>query len=199
MLTKFTVDTINLLTHFNNKGNNSPDYDILLSIYNRHGKQDPDSCMKQIRLDGSNKIMNFFDVECKSYDEIVYDVAKRFNIDDAESLYKNSNIEKIEHLLLNKITSEYINTLPKDKRKEAIDKINKYDFSEVLNMAMGNHLIIKYGQKMIQPGNKGPANIIMFTLTAMLLIGSMSGPDYKKIIPTVYSIALLRLKHNIGN
>lgn len=148
--------------------------EILGQIYDRHGKNTPSSCLNEIRLDGSNTILNIFRGRPSvDYDEVVADVARKIGIpnDKITDDYKNNEI-----LILEKVSNDFWSTLPPEERSNKLKHLTKLDTQfNYFNMLLSE----------IKP---------LCKQFSAWIIQDIAGPAFRKTIPTVITIALLRLQ-----
>jgi len=139
----------------------------LLTIFNRHGVKPEEGVqylVDEISLDGANTIASIFrGWKGISYDEIVKDVARKFNVHAEESTVEEIELEILEFVL------------------QLTEKLSSREKQDVVKAVRGTTL-----NGMVLPllRNKKIGNALI----------ENSGIPYRKIIPTVLEIALLRIE-----
>lgn len=226
MASRSNNETLRLLEKIhNNKDSEFREHRALLDdIYNRHEKYNPSDLLYELRQDGSNTFMNWFR-DPIDYDEVVYDVADKMdikNISDKENFEHNEFLilEEVANRYWDKLSDsekkEMIKNINLAGDNEAI---NDTDLIKRIGIVSGNlvgQLIMIFGMNAakeliiqivsralaVQIGARAVAgyagllipgiNIIM----AGWLVFDISGPAYRKTVPSVITIALLRRIQN---
>ena len=191
--------------------------EILQDIYKRHrikpslGPEGPDNLAHEIRLDGGNSIPNAKRKHGPPYREIIQDVAKRLRVEVPDP---NDPTNKIEKRILMDIAEKYLDNLGKKEKENIIDELKKIDprFKEdtiksffagsgvlfasvfhrvialIIQRALVKYAITGLGMRfasLLVPG--------LNVLFAVWFLRDITGPAYRKTIPTVIMIAFLRL------
>lgn len=221
MSNQSNIETLKLLERIHKEKH--PEYfDLLLQIYERHGKTSPKDCLDEIRLDGSNTFASIFrGRKGVDYDEIVADVARKIKVEDT-----NITDDYLENELkiLGKITDDYWNGLSQEEQEKKAEQLKKlsnkyFDPADLLNgLKLSGNIVpiviktfgLRSTQKMmlqIMPEIIGAAigmqglRTILGTFIPIInilmngwLLYDIAGPAFRKTIPTVATIALLRLQ-----
>lgn len=197
---------------------------LLQQIYNIHKASSPENCVKKILLDGSNTFANIWrGWKGVDYDEIVEDVAKELKIN--KNLIKNKSFIEIEELILRDISEKYYNTLSEkeqdiiDNEAKHHDNLANFIFGQESTHKYDDLVkVIGYGvQRKCMPmiknyfGNlinklpanqvkqinniKGPALIAIAIAFGAFAAYQISGPAYRKIVPSIILISQLRFQN----
>lgn len=219
MANESNVETLALLERLH-KEKDPENFEILLQIYERHGKTSPKACLDEIRLDGSNTIASILrGWNGVDYDEIVADVAKKIKVSDNEI---TDDYRKNELLILGKIAADYWSKLPPEERNKVAEQLKKlsnqyFDPKDLLNILKLGGNIVPYLLKTVgfqatqklfltifpqifvtQAGIVGLRTVMgafipaINVLMGVWLLSDIAGPAFRKTIPTVATIALLR-------
>lgn len=220
MAKESNIETLALLERLHEE-KNPENFELLLQIYERHGKTSPRACFDEIRKDGSNSFAIIFrGGEGVDYDEIVADVAKKIKVPDNEI---TEDYKKNELLILGKIVADYWSKLPPEERKKIAEHLKKlgnqyFDPKDLLNiLKLGGNIVpylinivgIQTTQKLMltllpeiigtQVTMQGLRTVVgafipaLNILMGVWLLNDIAGPAFRKTIPTVATIALLRL------
>lgn len=191
-------------------------------LYERHrvgpGKMVKD-LLEEIRFDGSNTISSLFrGYEGVDYDEIVQDVAEKFGVE----INKGDNEITIERKLLDEILNKYLsnNKVSLEDREKVAAIVNKYEkrFSVFLHLK-GDDRVVSVGtiRNVLQGAGAGAVLEIIGAMTGRQLlpkaassiglaipllnviliawaIFDVAGPAFRKTVPTVIEIAILRIQ-----
>lgn len=197
--------------------------DELTELYERHGVGNVSDLVSEIRRDGSNSIATwvFRLGEGVNYDEIVMDVASKVGVDyNAEEL---ADERELELLILQHLVRKHFDSLSPEQRAEFEEHLNKLgeeytdfwrQFSEVTGAAllaivqtMGPQfiarlltpimarLLVVRGLAVVGPRLAGLAIPFVNVALAAWLAVDIAGPAYRKTVPTVFQVALLRLQY----
>ena len=195
---------------------NDPKNELLLEIYKRHDKHTPEELVEELRADGSNTIGRIA-TGSVDYGEVVKRVATKLKIEKKDL---SDDEVKNELLIVRKALQDYIKKNPGEEEKlleaakelgtEGTDFINilmKGSASAFLIMAqrVGPYIIWRsVALVMLQFAGVQTALTVARIATLAVpflnvvmgawLIFDISGPAYRKIIPSVLNIALLRLQ-----
>lgn len=193
-----------------------PENELLMEICKRHDKYGAESLVLEIREDASNTIGRWFS-GAVDYDEVVNRVAKKVGIKENE--LKNNEKEN-EILILGKILQDYIKKNPKvegdlrrlakeanDESEEIIKAILAGSTSAFLSAVLiagpvvTRQIILRIMAYFVTTQTaltvaRIATLAIPFLNAAMAawLIFDISGPAYRKIVPSVLNIAILRLQ-----
>jgi len=197
--------------------------DRLQSLYDRHGVSSADGVkdlVKEICLDGSNTIASLIrGIEGVPYLEIVHDVANKL----AVKYNENQKEDAIEYAIIGKMLQEFLQNASPEQREE-VDKIlkevgRKYKDTiwkgmstgalAILINTVGKKVIARVVQRIIvgitvrqgakEVGKRAAqfAGYAVPFLNAVMIAWTMvdiAGPAFRKTVPTVIEIALLRLE-----
>lgn len=167
------VRIIKLLTEVSSK---DPENSFLLNLYKRHDKFTPESLVQEIREDASNTLLRPFKGS-PNYDEVVRLVAEKMGI-KKQDLSDDEATNEI--LIIQKMLQDYVENHP--VAEEKLDVLGKElrknytDFVSILKMNCKSEILA--------------ALAAIATPTPVLI----AGPAYRKIVPSVIDIALLRLQ-----
>ncbi len=215
-MSEFDPDLNPLLCRISNSPEGKKD---LEGLYERHGidpSEGPDKLASEIRLDGGNTLVNLFrGWEGPAYKEIVKDVASKLKVKIPDSTALKVN--KIEEMILISIAKKYWDDLTPEERENIFGQgysESKEGWSnfkgdweddawkDFLKFILSSGLIsiiirgilaraagVAIGSRLglLIPG----LNVIL----AAWAIRSITGPAYRKTVPTVVQIALLRLDY----
>ena len=213
------IETLALLERLHEK-KNPENFELLLQIYERHGKTSPKACLDEIRRDGSNTFATILrGWEGVDYDEIVADVAKKIKVSNIEI---TTDYKKNELLILGKIVADYWSKLSPEERKKIADQLKKlgnqyFDPTDLLNILKLGGNIVPYlikvvgvqttqklmltllpeiiGAQVAMQGLRTAVGALVPVLNVLMgawLLNDIAGPAFRKTIPTVATIALLR-------
>lgn len=172
------IRLIKLLTEVSDK---DPENSSLLNLYTRHDKYTPESLAQEIREDASNTILRPFKGS-PNYDEVVRMVAEKIGIKKQEL---SDDEAANELLILQKMLKDYVK-----KHPEAEEKLNMRvkemgagytDFLSLLKMNSTSTLLTAIA-------------VVTGILPGIVAAASIAGPAYRKIVPSVIDIAVLRLQ-----
>lgn len=199
----------------------------LQSIYDRHGvkhSEGIEALVDELRLDGSNTIASLFrGLEGVPYLEIVQDVASKMGVEYTETQKEDT----IEYGVLGKVLEQFLeNATPEDRQE--IDRILSDVSEEyrdqiwqglstgalaVIVNTVGKKIVAEVVRKIVfwiamRQGAKGVGKraativglaipLLNVALVAWTVI-DLAGPAYRKTVPTVIEIALLRLEFGGG-
>lgn len=214
-------ETLELLKKANNK--NLECYILLEDLYKRHNKYTPEDLLKEICLDGSNTIASIFRGWTPvHYDEVVRDVAEKIGVKD-ENIDKD-NMQKNEIMIIGKLIEDFWKNLSEQERDDIINNIHKLkdiavNPKSLINLLkLGGNIVpiliskigIKATQQVVlkvlgsmltrQAVIQGTRTIlgmlipVVNILMGIWLLVDIAGPAYRKTIPSVVSIAMIRLQ-----
>lgn len=203
---------VNLLTAVSKE---DPENSILLKIYETHGKYTPESLVQELREDASNTIGRWL-TGAVDYDEAVKRVAEKVGV-DAKDL-TNDETEN-ELLIIQKAIQDYVKKHPeveeqlKDVAKELGDNTEFINIllkgsatafltvvgdvgAAVVQLVIFRVMAIFAGLQTALTAARFAALAVPFLNVIMTawLIWDISGPAYRKIVPSVFNIALLRIE-----
>lgn len=199
----------------------------LAPIYERHGIERKDgtkALAREICLDGSNTIASIFrGWEGVDYREIVDDVASKLGVKDRDEL----GTEELEHRILAKVAEKYWASLSEKERNEIEAQLKKLDkeltFDKVrmalegagsVAMAIMRKAIVqvmtqiivkvllRYGFIEASKRAAAVAGAVVPGLNVLLgawTVVDLAGPAFRKTIPTVIELALLRLELEVNH
>lgn len=227
MAQRSNTATLQLLewAHNCNSASEGEHKDLLNEIYKRHEKYSPSDLLHELRQDGSNTFRNWF-TDPVDYDEVVYDVAKKMDVNNVNS---KECFEENEFLILEEVTNRYWSKLSEEERRNMIKHINfagdnvaitDGDIIKRIGMVGGNitgQLIMMFGMNAakqiiiqivrnalaIQIGARalaGYAGLLVPGLNIIMagwLVFDISGPAFRKTVPSVITIALLRQRYKL--
>lgn len=196
-------------------------------LYKRHGI-DPSGgveiLVEEILLDGSNTIFSIFSVGALSYLEIVKDVAGKFGV----KVEKSDTEITLERKIIGSIIKKYIDNCSEDEMKEvkelldkecakykadnlaallisgtvigAVSLIKPAAISAVIKTLIGQMAFYHTSKEVAKRGlmTMGYAVPFLNAIMASWAIIELAGPAYRKIIPTVIDITLLRMELENG-
>lgn len=172
------IRLIKLLTEVSNK---DPENSFLLNLYKRHGKYTPESLVQEIREDASNTLLRPFKGS-PNYDEVVRLVAEKMGI-KKQDLSDDEATNEI--LIIQKMLQDYIKKNPVAEGNLAVLAKelgkNQTDFVSILKMNSKSGVFAA----LATIAGLGPALVTPFII---------AGPAYRKVVPSVIDIALLRLQ-----
>lgn len=210
------ASNIRLITLLETVKKNDPENELLLEIYKKHGKYTPESLVEELRKDASNTLGWLF-TGAVDYDEAVKRVASKLKI-DSKSLTDDE--VKNELLIVRKALQDYINKNPDAEAKleavaselgvegkDFVGAIMKGSTAAFLVMAqsVGPYVIwrtvalimLRFASLQTAFTVARIATLAVPFLNVVMgvwLIADISGPAYRKIVPSVLNIALLRLQ-----
>lgn len=195
-----------------------PENSLLIELYKRHKEKDVESLVTDLRQDASNTIGRIF-TGAVDYDECVKRVAKKVGVNEN---YLTDDEVQNEFLILQKaLSTAYEKLSPKEReekfaelKKEIGDKINDDILIQILKgsssalltaLQLAGPYILEGIFWRIVAGGVGTAVfsaarialVAVPFLNAIMgawLIFDISGPAYRKIVPSVLNIAVLRLQ-----
>lgn len=206
---------INLLTEADKI---DPQNDFLLNLYKRHEKYTPESLVNELREDASNTLTRYFTGN-PDYNEIVILVADKIGIKQDEL---TNDEEKDELLIIRKMIQDYIKKHPEAKEQvsEVINKMGEEYNDFFLLLMQGSsaaflatveamstvapsivaeivlQILMKFaGTQAILIAGRIAAMLVPFlnVFMGVWMVATIAGPAYRKIVPSVIDIALLRL------
>lgn len=188
-------------------------------IFKRHGVSSSEkgavkSLVEEISLDGGNTVANILRLwEGVGYEEIVYDVA------DTLSLKVTKDWQHNERLILEKVFEDIVKTMTEEEKnnleeilKNAGEELGDNMFTgrvgaKIVGMILANTIAKKIIMETIKKtlaklaakevGKRVGAYMIpgLNVIMAAWTVWDIAGPAYRKTIPTVIEIALLRIEH----
>ena len=196
--------------------NINPENELLQEIYKRHGKYTPEALVQELREDASNTIGRLL-TGSVDYDEAVRRVAKKINIDDAD--LTDDEIQN-EILIIRKCLQDYIKNHPEaeEKLKDVTNELagESQDIIALIQGGTASSFLMKIqsaGPKVVSRiltavmvrfiGHQAATSVGRFAamgvpflnlIMAAWFIYGISGPAYRKIVPSILNIALLRLQ-----
>ncbi len=203
---------VNLLTAVSKE---DPENPILLKIYETHDKYTPESLVQELREDASNTIGRWL-TGAVDYDEAVKRVAKQVGV-DAKDLTDDETENEL--LIIQKAIQDYVKKHPEveEKLKDVVKEFG--DNTEFINILLKGsataflgvagtvgatvvrQVIIRVmaifaGRQAALTAARFVAMAVPFLNVIMTawLIKDISGPAYRKIVPSVFNIALLRIE-----
>lgn len=217
-------ETLELLKKANNRELKC--YILLEDLYKRHSKYTPESLLEEICFDGSNTLASILrGWKPVHYDEVVRDVAEKIGI--KSSVISQNNIRENEMLIMGKLIETYWNKLSDEERSDMLTHIHNLDKiainpSVIFNiLKLGGNiipiLISKIGIKATQQvvlnileyiiarqavlqGTKYILGMFVPLLNIIMnlwLLADIAGPAYRKTIPSVVTIAMIRLQFEV--
>lgn len=172
------IRLIKLLTEVSNK---DPENSFLLNLYKRHGKYTPESLVQEIREDASNTLLRPFKGS-PNYDEVVRLVAEKMGI-KKQDLSDDEATNEI--LIIQKMLQDYI-------KKNPVAEGNLAVLAKELGKNQTNFVSI------LKMNSKSGVFAALATIAglgpALVAPAIMAGPAYRKIVPSVIDIAVLRLQ-----
>lgn len=172
------VRLIGLLTEVSHKDSQNK---YLLDLYKRHDKYSPDSLVQEIRDDASNTLLRPFKGS-PNYDEVVRMVAEKIGIKKQE-LAEDEAANEL--LLLQKMLKDYVK-----KHPEAEEKLNM----QVKEMGEGYTDVLSLLKMNSTRSLLAVAAVLTGILPGIVTAAAISGPAWRKIVPSVLNIAALRLQ-----
>lgn len=193
----------------------------LRPIFDRHGLGDSKSLYKlaeQIRRDGSNGFANLWRGEGVPYEEVVFDVCMQVKA----PLKGSESLEEMEGALLAFITEKYFASLSEEERRSIEEQIENVapgqGMTHVLTAlkaagAAGGvigrqvavqvvtqvlqQVALRMGVKWLGQNAALAAGAIVPGLNVLMaawFVNDLAGPAYRKTVPTVIELSLLRLE-----
>lgn len=207
------VRLIKLLTEVSSK---DPENSFLLNLYKREDKFTPESLVQEIREDASNTILRPFKGS-PNYDEVVRMVAEKIGIDKKDL---TDDEAKNELLIIRKMLQDYIKKHPEDEEKlNALVKEMGKEYNDFVSLiftgsaaaffaaidVIGPTIVAEIVLRILLTFAGVQAALIAARIAALLvpflnifmsawLVVTIAGPAYRKIVPSVIDIALLRLQ-----
>ena len=195
----------------------------LKELYERHGGKNVTELVQLIRRDGANSLATWLYRwgEGVDYDEIVRDVAAQIKVEYKE---KDINSEEdLEQIILQHLIKKHFESLPEEEREkiekhmESLGEQYKNFWRYILEMkgnailllinTIGRQAVTKIITQILSRFVASRAGAIAATRIVGLAIPFINiflgvwtaidllGPANRKIVPTVFQIALLRLEH----
>lgn len=193
--------------------------DELEALYERHDV-DPEVSNKSgrvkmlveaIRLDGSNSFASFFRGEGVAYAEVVRNVASKLGVEYGE----RTSLRVVESRIIDAVIETYVENAPPEEREETIEILRQagVDYRNLKGPAFKAALAAAgtLAKKQIatkittmlaarQAGKyaataAGYAIPVINLLLAAWTIADIAGPAYRKIVPTVIEISMLKLQN----
>lgn len=177
------VRLIRLLTDVSNK---DPQNEYLLDLYKRHDKYSPESLVQEIRADASNTLLRAFK-GTPNYDEVVRMVADKMDIKKKEL---SDDEAQNELLILQKMLNDYVK-----KHPEAEEELN----IQVKDMGAGYTGFLSLLKMNSTRGLLAAVAAVTGVLPGIVASAAIAGPAYRKIVPSVIDIAVLRLQSGQGS
>ena len=172
----------------------------------------------ELRLFGGNSFVNLVRGEGVSYKEVVCDVAKILKV----PFNQNSNVERIETLVIQKVFEESLEKMSDEEKEEALKELGITNIPAGASTAMLMQLIVKAGgfasykvavivanavaKFILGRGLSFAANRALtkalsifagpigWIITSVWMAIDIAGPSYKTTIPCVIHVAMLRQK-----
>ncbi len=195
----------------------------LSEFFERHGVDNASDLVAEIRRDGSNSLTTwiFRFGEGVNYDEVVMDVASKVGVkyDSAEV----ADETELELLIVQDLVRKHFDSLSPEERAEFEKHLKQLgeeytdfwrQFSEATGAALfaivqrlGPRLIGQLlapimvrllavrGVAVVAPRLLGLAVPFLNVAMAVWLVIDIAGPAYRKTVPTVFQVALLRLQY----
>ena len=189
-----------------------PKNSILKSLYDRHSEKDPETLALDIRRDGSNTL-KWPITGPVDYDEVVRDVAEKKGLSKKIIKKCKDEIDIENILLLHDLSKHAMDSNKKiafmsfvqEKTGKSLNGMRQEDIMNLL-LELPSDDISKLLRSIFIAGSgtKGAyagtiLSHIFRHIHPLLVVGSLalgvlalSGPAYRKTVPTVYEIALLR-------
>lgn len=208
------VRLIKLLTDVSNK---DPENSFLLNLYKREDKFTPESLVQELREDASNTILRPFKGS-PNYDEVVRMVAEKIGVDKKDLTEDEAENEL---LIIRKMLQDYLKKHPEEEEKlnELVKEMGE-EYNDLVSLifkgsasaflaaidAIGPIIIFRIlltfaGVQAAFMAARIAALLVPFLnifMSAWLVV-SIAGPAYRKIVPSVIDIALLRLQQKQEN
>lgn len=207
------IRLIKLLTEVSNK---DPENSFLLNLYKRHGKYTPESLVQEIRDDASNTLLRPF-MGSPNYDKVVRLVADKMGLKKKELVDDEA---KNELLIIRKMLQDYLKKHPEAEEKlNALVKEMGEEYNDFVSLiftgsaaaffaaidAIGPTIVAQIVLRILLTFAGVQTALIAARVAALLvpflnifmsvwLVASIAGPAYRKIVPSVIDIALLRLQ-----
>lgn len=176
------VRLIKLLTDVSNK---DPENSFLLNLYKRHDKYTPESLVQELRDDASNTFLRAFKGS-PNYDDVVRMIAKKIGIKEKDM---SDDETTNEMLIIQKMFQDYVKKQPiVDEKLDVLGKEFKKQYTDLVSLLKMN----------IKSGNSAVLTAIAGLGPAWVAHVIIAGPAYRKIVPSVIDIALLRLQSGQG-
>lgn len=172
------VRLIGLLTEVSHKDSQNK---YLLDLYKRHDKYSPDSLVQEIRDDASNTLLRPFKGS-PNYDEVVRMVAEKIGIKKQEL---SEDEAENELLILQKMLKDYVK-----KHPEAEEKLNM----QVKEMGEGYTDVLSLLKMNSTRSLLAVTAVLTGIMPGIVTAAAISGPAWRKIVPSVLNIAALRLQ-----
>ncbi len=201
------------------------DASVLGSVRERHGISQRGSLRllaEEIRLDGSNSFTSLFrGYEGVAYEEIVCDVASKLGA----PVRAEDSLVEAEWAVLRHVAEGYWEGLSEEERARILDGTDEipedFDADALFTTLSGGgalaallmrevvtklvarlmaNVLLKAGLK---EGAKHATRIAAYTVPfvgvvlALWTVNDIAGPAYRKTVPTVVQLALLRLQHAV--
>lgn len=209
---------VNLVKLLKKVEQQNPENALLAELYKRHGKNDVESLVTDLRQDASNTIGRIF-TGAVDYDECVKRVAIKIGVQEN---YLTDNEIQNEFLILQKVLSTAYEKMSPEEREEKFavlnkefgDKINEDILKQILKgstsalltaLQLAGPYILEgiFWRIVIYTGSTVALSAARYALLAVpflnaimgaWLVFDISGPAYRKIVPSVLNIAVLRLQ-----
>lgn len=176
------VRLIKLLTEVSNR---HPENSSLLNLHKRHDKYTPESLVQEIREDASNTLLRPFKGS-PNYDEVVRMVAEKIGIKKQEL---GEDEAENELLILKKMLTDYVK-----KHPEAEEKLNM----QIKEMGEGYTDVLSLLKMNSTRSLLAVASILTGIMPSIVTAAAIAGPAWRKIVPSVIDIAVLRLQSKQG-
>lgn len=195
----------------------------LSELFERHGVDNASDLVAEIRRDGSNSLTTWICRfgDGVNYDEVVMDVASKVGV--KYDLAEVADETEIELLIVRDLVRKHFDSLSPEERVEFEKHLKQLGeeytdfwrkFSEATGAALlatvqllGPRLIGQLlaaimakllavrGVAVAAPRLLGLAVPFLNVAMAVWLVIDIAGPAYRKTVPTVFQVALLRLRH----
>lgn len=197
----------------------------LETLYSRHGVPVGSGHARleeEIRLDGSNTLASLFrGIEGVPYQEVARDVGRQLGV----RIPVSRPIEEVEQAILSFVAEKYWESLNEEERRRVRDHINAVDpevtVDGILTALAGGgavamavmrpvilafmtelmvQLMLRYGAKEAAKQAARVAGLAVPGLNILLgawTVVSLAGPAFRKTVPTVIEISLLRLQYPV--
>ena len=212
-----TEDLCNLLLAVEKK---DPQHQLLQNIFKRHDQYSVPAVVREICEDGSNTIARLARFNTPvNYDEIVRDVAEKIGV---KSDLLSWDVPRCEQLLLAELMKKYWNKLSDEERREQYASLKENlgnEYAEYAkNLLNGGAVAILQALQMVSAqvvrkviiqtvavfaGRQAAFGAARFALWFIPIVNvlmvawaiiDIAGPAYRKTVPTVVEVALLRME-----
>lgn len=213
---KGVASNVRLITLLTDVSNKDPENSFLLNLYKRHDKYTPASLVQELREDASNTIWRFF-TGSPNYDQVVVLVAEKMDIEKKDL---TDDEAKNELLIIRKMLQDYLKKHPEEEEKlNALVKEMGEEYNDFVSLiftgsaaaffaaidVIGPTIVSQIVLRILLTFAGVQAALIGARIAALLvpflnifmsawLVVTIAGPAYRKIVPSVIDIALLRLQ-----